>query len=80
MFASLFMQRDLEQLAHLIATTSNISVIPKTVIFSQTKMKCIKIYFAQHVDNTQTFGQHVACITVGGNQVFHLIHIQITVF
>ena len=44
MLASLFMQRDLGQLAHLIATTSDLSVIPKTVIFSQTKDEVYKVF------------------------------------
>lgn len=38
------MQRDLGQLAHLIATTSDLSVIPKTVIFSQTKDEVYKVF------------------------------------
>ena len=40
-FASLFMQRDL---GHLIATTSDLSMIPKTVIFSQTKDEVYKVF------------------------------------
>ena len=44
MFASLFMQRDLGQLANLIATTSDLSVILKTVIFPQTKDEVYKVF------------------------------------
>ena len=36
-FASLFMQRDLGQLAQLIASTDDLALIPKMIIFSHTK-------------------------------------------
>ena len=70
MLASLFMQLDLGQLAHLIATTSDLSVIPKTVIFPQTKDEVftllntlakhkhlVSMYHASQSEETKSFIQ-----------------------
>ena len=35
----LFIQRDLGQLAHLIASTDDLALIPKTIIFSHNGVK-----------------------------------------
>ena len=43
-FASLFMQRDLGQLAQLIASTDDLALIPKTIIFSHTKDQVYKVF------------------------------------
>ena len=43
-FASLFMQRDLGQLADLFASTDELALIPKTIIFSHTKDQVYKVF------------------------------------
>lgn len=43
-FAPLFLQRDLGQIARLMASTDEPTIIPKTVIFSQTKDEVYKVF------------------------------------
>ena len=58
-FAPLFLQRDLGQIARLMASTDEPTIIPKTVIFSQTKDEVYKVFkslstFARHIQSACT--------------------------
>ena len=56
----MLLQRDLRGLAHLLATSSDTSEIPKTLIFSQTKEDVYKVYsflraYAKHPQSVSMF-------------------------